>query len=283
MTCIPQSGGCERRATDALVSHLNHIEKARYEFIDCLDRTHRQTPQPETLYVDHRTGSPLVIERKSISWPADYPRLHNNDHLLADVISDELRDIPFEDVYVLRLPALIEGRREELLAFGKAVSQKIRLAYPIKPGHAIGSKKPGRHWAFYLQRPEDREDDHPKAGIIFNWEQRLFSNPYIDPSQLPPALETAVKQIYEACIKKFAQYSSARRILVLDPHGELRYHSANWWNDLFNVYSPPIEAEEIWSGVLDWVDDWEQGWICESLWGKHFQRRPELNIEIEDH
>ena len=265
------------------MAHLNQIENARYQFNECLDRTYRQTPQPETLYIDPQTGNRLVIERKSISWPPDYPRLHSNDHLLAGSISNELRDLNVEDVYVLRLPPLIEGTRNELVAFGKAIAQRIRHAYPLREGQVIGTNKAGRHWSFCLQPLEDREDDHPKKGIIYIWEQRFFPVSHIDPYELPVGFENTLKQLYTSCVRKFAQYSGARRILVLDPHGKLRYNSANWWNDVFTVSPPPLEAQEIWSGIFDWVDDWERGWICEPLWGKHFERAPELKIEFEGH
>jgi hypothetical protein len=38
MSCIPDSGGCEKRATDALVAYLNAVEGSRYEHHACLDQ-----------------------------------------------------------------------------------------------------------------------------------------------------------------------------------------------------------------------------------------------------
>ena len=73
MSCIPQSGGCERPFTEAFVEHLNQTGGSRYVHRACLDRIDSKNPQPEAMYVDSERKLQLVIERKSISWPIDYP------------------------------------------------------------------------------------------------------------------------------------------------------------------------------------------------------------------
>ena len=77
---------------------------------------------------------------------------------------------------------------------------------------------------------------------------------------------TALQDIYASCLKKFASYAHAKRMLVLDPHGELRYQDAGWWNRVFANVLPPPEIEELWSGIYDWVDDYSQGWMFERLY-----------------
>lgn len=66
MSCIPDSGGCERDATDALVAYINQTEGTQYEHRACLDQVDRTRPQPECLYVNITGGRRMVIERKSI-------------------------------------------------------------------------------------------------------------------------------------------------------------------------------------------------------------------------
>ena len=83
MPCLPESGGCEKPFTDVLVAHLNRTEGKRYMHRACLDMEDKTAPQPEALYVDAESGQHLVIERKSVSWPVDYPYRHNNDHVIG--------------------------------------------------------------------------------------------------------------------------------------------------------------------------------------------------------
>lgn len=82
MTCIPQSGGCERPFTEAFVEHLNQTGGCRYVHRACSDVASRQVPQPEALYEDSGRNMQLVIERKSISWSIDYPYRHKKSTLL---------------------------------------------------------------------------------------------------------------------------------------------------------------------------------------------------------
>lgn len=69
MSCLPESGGCERQRTDPFVIYLNSVEASNYTFAECLERIHRNKPQPEVLYVQQGTNRKLVIERKSLVWP----------------------------------------------------------------------------------------------------------------------------------------------------------------------------------------------------------------------
>ena len=68
----------------------------------------------------------LVIERKSISWPPDYPRRHSNDHLVSELFSEALADLPFEHLYELRLPMLIQCRQREVKHLVDEAANEIR-------------------------------------------------------------------------------------------------------------------------------------------------------------
>jgi len=126
MSCIPQSGGCERPFTEALVEHLNQTGGSRYVHRACLDRIDSENPQPEALYVDSERNLQLVIERKSISWPIDYPYRHKKSHFVTERFCEELTGLPPDDLYELRLPMLIEGKEPELRALALKVARQIR-------------------------------------------------------------------------------------------------------------------------------------------------------------
>jgi len=54
-------------------------------------------------------------------------------------------------------------------------------------------------------------------------------------------------------------------VLVLDPYEDLRDQNGDWWHDLFSATPPPVEIEEIWSGIFDWNEQGSEGWIFERL------------------
>jgi hypothetical protein len=263
MSCKPRSGGCERWATDPFVSELNRLEGRNYEHRACLDIRDRSAPQPESLYVDLSNCDTLVIERKSISWPSRYPEGHSNDHFVADLISEGLRGTELSELYTLRLPWLIEGTKRELRDFATNVVCRIRTHLSeMKSGRAIGSKETRRAWLFYTRTSDEREEEGYETGIVFNW---LYAWPeYIDPKNLPFGLLESVKKIYVSCIRKFVNYHTARRILLMDPHGQLGSDPV-WWREVFLAYPPPPDIQEIWSATLDWIDDTTEAWLFEVL------------------
>jgi hypothetical protein len=269
MSCRPRSGGCEKPFTDVLVAHLNDTEGTHYRHRACLDIIERTIPQPEALYVDAETGLQLVVERKSISWPADYPYRHSNDHAVGELLSRELRDLANDDLYEVRLPMLMEGRREELLGFALEAAKQIRANWSaIASGSGLKGRVGDKWWWVFHRLPDwDREDDAPAKGLkiaLVGPGRSLYD--YLDPGRLPDALASSIRKIYASCSAKFSWYPEARRILLLDPHGDLRTESADWWQAVLAGSPPPAEIGEIWSGVLDWITDDTEDWIFERLY-----------------
>jgi hypothetical protein len=85
-------------------------------------------------------------------------------------------------------------------------------------------------------------------------------------STSPPAdLISTLQRIYSSCARKFTFHPHARRVLVLDPYEDLRDQNGDWWHDLFSATPPPVEIEEIWSGIFDWNEQGSEGWIFERL------------------
>jgi hypothetical protein len=264
MGCLLKSGGCERGATEALVQHLNRLQKTNYVYRSCLDIVHRETPQPETLYVDANVEESLVVERKSIAWPDNYAEGHAHDHFVADEISNELASVEFHELYCLRLPWLIDGNKSELRAFSRQVAAQIRKHYSsLKPGRPIGSRQvPGRAWAFYVQPEEERDEDGPAKGIRYTWLYKGEAEALMPPEGPPPELKRALSAIYSSCVRKFSGYLDSRRILLLHPYGDLSYMWGSWWQGIFGKFPPPAPIDEIWEGSFDEEAD---GWELECL------------------
>jgi hypothetical protein len=269
MPCLPESGGCEKPFTDVLVAHLNRVEGTHYMHRACLDMADKTTPQPEALYVDPENGRQLVIERKSISWPVDYPYRHKNDHAVGELFAQQLRDLTVDDLYEIRLPMLMEGKRTELLSYAGEATKQIRANWSaIASGEGLKGHAGNKWWWAFNKLPEwDREDNAPSRGIkVTLVGPGLSFDDFLDPDKLPEALVSAIDKIYAGCSAKFASYPEARRILLLDPHGDLQTESTDWWRKVWPSMPPPLAIGEIWSGILEWITDDTQGWEFEQLY-----------------
>lgn len=88
-----------------------------------------------------------------------------------------------------------------------------------------------------------------------------------DSSGKPPDgfLKEAAR-LFGACVPKFKQYMDARRILVIEQHGDMRYMGAWWWRRVLELVVLPTEIQELWDGMFDWLDDDQQGWTFEKLY-----------------
>ena len=109
-------------------------------------------------------------------------------------------------------------------------------------------------------------EDAPAS--VWAWQMRQVRElgfDFIDPTNLPEKLASALQDIYSRCVKKFAAYPDARRVLVLDPHADLRYLGTDWWKGVFSVLPPPTEIDEIWSEAFELVEEGLEGWIFEQL------------------
>lgn len=82
----------------------------------------------------------------------------------------------------------------------------------------------------------------------------------IDP---PTELLADVARLLDSCVLKFQACLDARRILLIDQLGELRYMGDLLWAHILERVPPPPEISEIWIGTHDWITDWEQDWIFE--------------------
>ena len=265
MGCLPESGGCERQRTDPFVNHLNWLEGTNYVHKACLDVIDRNRPQPEALYVDENSGARLVIERKNLVWPPQYAVGHKNDHFLIDLLTERLRDLMSDDAYELQLELAISGSRVELEEFVDLITQTVRTRFAeIRGGMTVGSTQAGRSWAFWRGDKQVRIfQGAPETGLGFHWDVPTSEDSGGKP---PDGFLKEVARLFGACVPKFDAYMDARRILVIEQHGEMRYMGAWWWKRVLELVVLPTEIQELWDGMFDWLDDSEQGWTFEKLY-----------------
>ena len=265
MGCLPESGGCERSQTDPFVDHLNEIERTNYRYVACLDVIDRNSAQPETLYVDTETSQRLVIERKNIVWPSDYAPRHKQDHELAKRLSEGLNDLTADGPYSMQLQPSAFSSANELSEFAEMIIQGAHELFPaVEKGETIGSLQ-GASWRFFREHPGERafDWDAPDTGLRITWN---LPGTLASSAKLSPGLLHTVSRLFSACVEKFREYLDSRRILIVEPHGEIRYQPDSWWTHVFAEVPPPQAITEIWSGTYDWLDEAQRGWMFDKLY-----------------
>lgn len=263
MTCMPDSGGCERHRTDPFVSHLNEFEGSQYEHVACLDRVFRDSPQPEALYVDGRTGDQLVIERKNVVWPTEYAALHRNDHILAQAITEFLGEIAAAYTLTIELDSSPRASRQEIWRLGSAIANQVKseLGQVLK-GRRVVARVGEFRWRCALDSEDRLDFDEPETGLVLRWS---FPDEHVYPERLPEALANAIRLALESTVAKFRGYPEARGILLVDQFGALRYSSEEWWRKVFESIPVPAAVAEVWLAMYDSITDYEEDWIFERL------------------
>lgn len=274
MGCIPETGGCERIRTEPFVSFLNESRNTNYRFKACLDQIYRTEPQPEALYYDIQTDGALVIERKTVAWPEGCVEYHKNDHLISEIVSDGLNQTLSDDYYRLDLVPFFNGKRQYLEKFTKDIVANVLFNIEgLRTGKTItdpqqASPESARRRRWQIRKLASWEiEPNDQVGVQIFWDARPSRE--LIPSSLPAKLLHAIERLFLSCERKFNGYQEAVKILIFEPHGDLRYQRKNWWEEVWKAISPPDSIDEIWMGIMDYLDEVEEGWIFEKL----FQNR----------
>jgi len=263
MGCMPESGGCERHRTDPFVNHLNEVIGSQFSHSACLDRMHRNLPQPEALYSDLGNGAELVIERKTVVWPLDYAARHCNDHFIAEALSEALREVAEGRALSIHLEPAPLMPRADLSAWAREIAGSVNAEIDaVFAGRNIGSRSAGRRWSCLLDPEERQACDEPQTGLIVRWTQ---PDGLLSPNCLPEDLADHIQKLLESTVEKFRSYPRARGILLLDPYGAIRYTGDWWWSRAFAAVPVPGEITEVWLATYDWLTDFDQGWIFERV------------------
>lgn len=266
MTCLPSSGGCERRLIDPFVDYLNSIEGVAYKYVNCPDQENRSQAQPDGLYADAALPKRLAIERKTLLWPLSYAEAHQADHFLMDLILDALKSITNDAPYELELYSGISLDRSRLKEFAWQISEQVKAHLDrLTPGCGVEFGKSLWWYRFTHQKSEDRDYTEPSRGLKISL-VTPSSGEIVDPSQLMTALCEGLQKCFWACERKFQEYADDRKILLIDPHGELRHLDVEWWGKVLCEIPRPFPLSEIWLGMFDMVSDIDEGWIFEKVY-----------------
>jgi hypothetical protein len=218
-------------------------------------------------------------------WPEDYAHQHSKDHDLANAISADLAGIDFQDVYVLQMPTLGTGAsKKELQTLGRAVAGAIRSRYAsLKAGQALPIKSGGLSFGFGIRAIWERSDSDPPKGLCFSW--TMDDSSRSREFEIQDGLMPQIAKIYKACEGKFAGYADHRRILMLDPHGDIANNPPRWWNAVFAKAAVPSAIDEIWIGSFGDDGFGGEDWIIEKVFGNLAIRETVSNLSdlVEAH
>lgn len=263
MGCSPTARGHEVCVLASFVDHYNREHGTSFGLVRVLDGT-GSTPQPEALYVDGRTQMQLVVEHKTFVWPKDHFKLHRSGHDVAAIIERAIAPVLLRDrPYILKLPDEMRGSRAQLQAFAADVAALIcRDIAEVHAGGTLGWRPPKRWWVFREESPYEREYFQPSTGLIVSFEGAWTALPPDHRAELSDTLNAMLARV----APKFEQHGGARRVLVLDPHGEVRFTPDEDWAQLLSTVDVPSNVGEIWLSFHDDVTDTVCGWTHQRLW-----------------
>ena len=152
-----------------------------------------------------------------------------------------------------------------MIAFAKEIAEAVRGSIQhIRDGYRLGSDVSGRRWSCCLDGEERAvSEGEPSTGLGVRW-----CSPWsglLLPDEVPALFREEVQRLLASTVEKFRGYPNARGILLLDPHGSIRYTGDRWLSRVLQVASVPCAIGEVWLAIHDWVPDQDQGWTFERL------------------
>lgn len=260
MNCLPGSHPCEHIVTNALVQDRNHLKGANFEHRSCPDKIERNRPEPDALYVDVATGQVMVVEHKSLVWPPEYAARHRNDHMLMDKVLSLFGSEVVNGRFELELPFLLDASKQEITELAQSIADSSdEHRHELARGGVVSGVWSGRKWR--LRPLESDEVTGQQGGMVFSWDLRESrTNTNVE----PPVL-ALVDQLLEATTKKFAQYTAAKCVVLLELTGLTPILAGRC---LMKGVTPPCRVDEIWTGFYDYFDDGTEGWLFEEVWSK---------------
>lgn len=265
MGCLPDSGACERRFTEPFVESLNGLDSSSFVHKACLDREIRDRPQPEALYVDRITGLRLVIERKTVAWPKDYIELHQADHYLVTQLLLLLDPLVKDGYFLLELSQAATKKRLSLAQIAKEIATQINAKVSrLTSGGIVAGVTEKMAWRAREQRLQERGLWSSGPGLVAQWSSDDGLPPL--PEALPDQLLFELRRLLQSAEAKFADYMDDRRILLLDPVGELQHTPAEWWEAVFLRVGVPAAIGSIWTASEDEIEFGAWNWSFDRVW-----------------
>jgi len=269
MSCIPSSSKCEWSEIRHFVDHYNVVSGSAYKRKACLDVETRNCAQPELLCRDEITRKEIVIERKLLTWPANYVEQHKNEHDFFKTISASLGAQLGAHPFTLEMcpPRNMRRRKEREVLSSKLANVITGCLTSIRPGDTFSSTIPFP-WSLQMEYLGEREDDEPTCGLKIVTHEAMPEE-LKDSSRLPPQLLENLSKHYSSCDKKFNNFGQATKILMLQllPVSLVSGLDDIWWQQVFSLRPPSSIIDEVWIAV----DYGNEVWCCNKVYERSSQ------------
>jgi hypothetical protein len=137
----------------------------------------------------------------------------------------------------------LRGPLAELKAWAYDVGTAIvsRMS-AVNDGQTVRSRKPRREWSFRKEEPFEREYYQRQTGLRIEFVGQPMD---LDCDDDSAAVANAFREMLVSVARKFDGHEHATRILVVDPHGDLRWSGSTTWKDLLADLKVPAEIDQV--------------------------------------
>jgi hypothetical protein len=245
MSCLPSGIKCEWNDLKHFVAELNSREGSDYSRTTCLDLC-SSSKQPEVLCTSS-AGKQLVIERKAVIWPTEYAEKHRAEHRFFDLICQRIKPVlNAASAYELQIspPDLISDKllNEHVEKIYTAIFPRLA---DVERGIVISELSP-LSYLFRKQHSSERSFDEPSTGlaiVAIEEEVALIDNK----GGIKESFCQHLQALINSASEKFVDYSSIRRILVIQPFSSSLYIAMlDLGTYILDSLSIPPMIEEIW-------------------------------------
>ena len=269
-SCLTPQGKCEWEHLSGFVSHFNATLGKSYSRSACLDVGNRNGKEPEVL-LEAPGETPIVIERKFVVWPSDYPANHGNEHIFGDRIFARLSDKFSDSVYRLTVHEQdLEGKKKrEVEKIAKQIADIVLVNLnQAKSPRGIGGSEP-IHWSLRPLDPRERYENTPEVGLeIDTWGEPVeLDYPSSEVLRLAAEAKSGYAQEFERAANnaapKFAAYAHCLKLLLVQFYGSSSLLVTD--EDIIEVVQSarlPGVIDQVWVAQDDWVTpyDYEVAW-----------------------
>lgn len=261
--CMPPGSKCEWVHLIPFVEHYNSTYNTDFRLKQCLDVA-GHTKQPEVL-LESSSGEQMVIERKSIVWPADYFKYHRSEHDFSEAVQEQLTSHFRDDLYVLEVnTSALRGSKAQIQNMAKNIAQQV-LSNSVEARNTGLRGTSPFPWSFHRLPTYLRDGDEPEVGVGVYIYGGIGEETLVSPTGYQAALagiSSQLKDILHETTLKFSTYQHCLRVLVLTFYGDLPLEE-----DCFEVVKQtqlPDTVDQVWVT--------KPCWVSENQWEPSFER-----------
>ena len=207
--------------------------------------------------MDSNSGQRMVVERKSIIWPANYVEKHKAEHIFWNAIIDNLKPETDGAPFSLRVEMPLTVNYAALRKIAKVLADSIKGdIHSLADGRGFHFAAPV-NGSIFKELQNDRDGDEPEVGLKIESDESIVEELKIA-THTPQEFSVKIVGYFRSCENKFTDYASAKRILLFNyVSGQLFSDcDKNWWQEFLCIHKPSEAIDEIWSSHNYYEDDW---------------------------